>query len=104
MEKGFYYRVYELVAKIPFGKVTTYGSIAKAIGLRSSARLVGNACRAAAGTNSLPFHRVVNRSGELTGKHSFPDANYMRQALEAEGVKFIGEHVDMDNFFWDAEI
>lgn len=104
MEKDFYYRVYEIVSKIPFGKVTTYGSIAKAIGIRSSARLVGTACRAAAGTNDLPFHRVVNRNGELTGKHSFPDLNYMRQTLEAEGVRFVDENVDMEKYFWEAEI
>lgn len=103
MKKDFYYKVYEIVARIPIGKVTTYGSIGKAIGLASSARLVGMACRAAAEDLSLPFHRVVNRNGELTGKMSFPTPDYMRLALESEGVVFVGEAVDMDKCFWEAE-
>ena len=100
-DENFYYKVYEIVARIPCGKVTTYGAIAQAIGLKSSARLVGNACKAAAGESDLPFHRVVNRNGQLTGKHSFPDANYMYRTLISEGVEFVGERVDMQKHFWD---
>ncbi len=103
-DENFYYKVYEIVAKIPFGKVTTYGSIGKAIGLRSSARLVGTACRTGAQIEAVPFHRVVNRNGELTGKMSFPYPDYMKETLQAEGVGFIDEHVDMEQFFWEPEV
>lgn len=96
--------MYEIVARIPFGKVTTYGSIARALGIGRSARLVGLACRMAAGRMDLPFHRVVNRNGELTGKHNFPTIDYMENTLRAEGVHFINSRVDLKNFFWDAEI
>lgn len=102
-DENFYFKVYEIVAKIPYGKVTTYGSIAKALGMRSSARLVGTALRSAADSADLPFHRVVNRNGLLTGKHSFPDPDYMQNALKAEGITFIDEAVDMKKHFWEVE-
>lgn len=100
MEKDFYDRVYEIVARIPSGKVTTYGKIAEKLGLRSSARMVGWALNAAAGRTDLPFHRVVNRNGELTGKRHFPTPEFMREALEAEGITFAGDAVDLDKHLW----
>ena len=103
-DENFYYKVFEIVALIPFGKVTTYGSIAKAIGLRSSARLVGTALRSAADHADLPYHRVVNRNGELTGKHSFPTPDYMKNALLAEGITFKGDAVDMSIHFWEVDL
>jgi len=100
LSKDFYYSVYEVIAKIPFGKVTTYGYIAKSLGLASSARLVGTACRHRAYLLDLPFHRVLNRNGELTGKHSFPTPDFMKNALEAEGIEVIGDKVDLSKFLW----
>jgi len=104
IDDSFYFRVYEIIAQIPFGKVTTYGSIARALGIGRSARLVGLACRLAAGRIDLPFHRVVNRNGELTGKHNFPTPDYMEKMLLSEGVRFVDGRVDLKNFFWEAEI
>lgn len=106
-QQDFFRRVYTIVAQIPYGKVTTYGHIAKALGLRSSARMVGWAMNAAISEDFLPCHRVVNRNGELSGKMHFPTPTYMREMLEAEGVAFTKEAVDMDNHLWippiDAE-
>jgi O-6-methylguanine DNA methyltransferase len=65
--QDFFVRVYKVVAKIPYGKVTTYGAIAEACGIKSSARTVGWAVNVAK-ESGLPCHRVVNRNGELTGK------------------------------------
>ncbi len=99
--KDFYLSVYEIVAKIPVGKVTSYGAIAKALGIGMSARMVGFALNAAKDRTDLPCHRVVNRLGELTGKLAFPYPTFMRELLEQEGISFVGEAVDMKKHFWD---
>ncbi|MEP7219702.1 MAG: MGMT family protein [Bacteroidota bacterium] len=97
----FYSRVYAVVAEIPAGRVTTYGTIAAFLGARSSSRLVGYALLGVADDMALPCHRVVNRVGELSGKHHFPTPGLMRELLESEGVEFDGERVVMSRHFWD---
>ncbi|MDG5767188.1 methylated-DNA--[protein]-cysteine S-methyltransferase [Balneolales bacterium ANBcel1] len=101
--KDFYDRVYEVVARIPEGRVTTYGAIARHLGTGGSARLVGWALNKTLsnGHGMLPCHRVVNRTGALTGKSWF-GGDVMEQMLRAEGVAF-DEHgcVDMERHFWE---
>ena len=87
MEKDFFQRVYEVVKQIPYGRITTYGAIAKKIGAPKSARMVGYALNASHLNEEIPAHRVVNRKGLLTGKHHFQGTNLMQQLLENEGVK-----------------
>jgi methylated-DNA-protein-cysteine methyltransferase-like protein len=92
--------VYKVVAKIPYGKVSTYGAIAEYCGIKSSARTVGWAINGASASN-LPCHRVVNRVGALTGKFHFGDPNLMEELLKSEGVKFKEDGcVDMTKHFW----
>ncbi|MCL6097213.1 MAG: methylated-DNA--[protein]-cysteine S-methyltransferase [Bacteroidetes bacterium] len=96
----FFDRVYKVVAKIPRGKVTTYGTIAEACGIRSSARTVGWAFN---GTkeSGLPCHRVVNRFGALTGKIHFGDFHLMEEMLRSEGVEFNEDGcVKMEKHLW----
>ncbi|MBN1299623.1 MAG: MGMT family protein [Melioribacteraceae bacterium] len=96
----FFDRVYSVVSKIPKGKVTTYGAIAEVCGIQSSARTVGGALNAAAGSD-LPCHRVVNRNGTLTGKHHFGDPDLMEDLLKSEGVTFRDNgDVEMGKHFW----
>ena len=97
---NFYSKVYDIVKQIPIGKVTSYGAIAEAIGLRSSARMVGWALNAAKEQTDIPFHRVVNRNGDLTGQRFFATPTLMRELLESEGVSFIGDAVDMSKHLW----
>ncbi len=102
----FFENVYRIVNTIPRGKVTTYGAIARALGLRSSARMVGWALSAIAGgraegPGAIPAHRVVNRNGELTGKMHFSTPEMMRELLESEGVKFNGDAVDLKKHLWE---
>ncbi|MCG8376156.1 MAG: MGMT family protein, partial [Chlorobiales bacterium] len=68
--RTFYEKVYELVRLIPAGKVSTYGTIAEQLSVRSAARMVGWALNKA-DLEKVPAHRVVNRNGELTGKGHF---------------------------------
>jgi methylated-DNA-protein-cysteine methyltransferase related protein len=100
----FFQKVYAVVAKIPSGKVTTYGAVAEVIGIRSSARMVGWALNAKAGNFELPCHRVVNRNGDLSGKHHFPTPTMMYELLVAEGIEFNGDRVNMKKHLWKPEL
>ncbi len=98
--QDFFDKVYEIVAKIPKGKVTTYGAIAEVCGIKSSARTVGWALNSAKDSN-LPAHRVVNRFGALTGKMHFGDPNLMKDLLLSEGIEFGDDDcVIMEKYFW----
>ncbi len=86
-QSDFFERVWEVVAQIPDGKVTTYGHIAEHLGMKSAARTVGWAMQAAKGT-WLPCHRVVNRFGGLSGARHFGGPHIMEDLLRNEGVTF----------------
>ena len=102
MEKGFFEKVYEVVRQIPFGRVTSYGSIANFLGSKGSARMVGWAMNGSGKYTDVPAHRVVNRKGLLTGKHHFDGTNLMQQLLESEGIEVIGNQIqDFDKLFWN---
>lgn len=98
--------MYEIVAKIPYGRVTSYGSIARALGDSNSSRLVGYAMNECHHFHSdLPAHRVVNRNGLLTGKHHFAAETAMQELLEAEGIKVINDQIlSFKDIFWDPSI
>ncbi len=99
---NFFDRVYEVVLLIPFGKVTTYGAIAKYLGSARSSRMVGWAMNAAHSRPDVPAHRVVNRIGVLTGKHHFLGTNLMQQLLENEGVVVKDDKVqNFKEVLWD---
>ncbi len=98
-KKDFFNKVYDVTRKIPFGKVTTYGHIAEACGIRSSARTVGWALNGCG--QDIPAHRVVNRFGALTGKIHFGDINLMEELLRSEGIKFDENGcVKLDKHLW----
>lgn len=98
---SFFERVYQVVRKVPYGRVTNYGAIARFLGAARSSRMVGYAMNSAH-DKDVPAHRVVNRVGLLTGKHHFPGTNLMQQLLESEGIKVRGDQViDFDMLFWD---
>ncbi|GIZ09078.1 MGMT family protein [Flavobacterium sp. UMI-01] len=104
-ELNFFERVYAVARQIPFGRVTSYGAIAKALGASRSARMVGWAMNASHNLEDVPAHRVVNRKGLLTGKHHFEGTNLMQQLLESEGVKVVGNQiVDFEKHFWEPEV
>lgn len=94
-------RVYDVVATIPEGKVTTYGAIARHIGAAASARAVGSAMMAVPDDLGIPCHRVVNKNGSLSGSHHFATPTLMRDLLEEENVKFRRNVVVMEEHFWD---
>ena len=83
----FFERVYDVVSKIPSGRVSTYGAIASFLGTKNSARVVGWAMNASHLKGNIPAHRVVNRIGLLTGKNHFFGTNLMQQLLQNEGIE-----------------
>lgn len=101
---NFFEKVYEVARKIPYGRVTSYGAIAKYLGAARSARMVGWAMNSSGKHKDVPAHRVVNRNGILTGKHHFQGTNLMQQLLESEGIKVIDNKIiDFDVLFWHPE-
>lgn len=105
-QSDFYSRVYAVVRNIPFGRVTTYGAIARHLGIQSGARMVGYALNnliSKEESGQYPAHRVVNRLGQLTGRSYFP-GDTMREKLQQEGVEFKEEFtVNIDKHFWSPD-
>jgi len=102
---NFFEKVYEVAKLIPYGRVTSYGAIAKYLGAARSARMVGWAMNASHNNDQIPAHRVVNRKGLLTGKFHFDGTNLMQQLLENEGVVVIDNQIQsLEAVFWDPFI
>ncbi|WP_046743035.1 MGMT family protein [Kordia zhangzhouensis] len=100
--QNFFERVYEVARLIPYGRVTSYGAIAKYLGAARSARMVGWAMNNSGKYDDIAAHRVVNRKGLLTGKHHFQGTNLMQQLLESEGIEVIDNQIqNLENYFWD---
>jgi len=99
----FFEQVYQVVRLIPYGRVSTYGAIAKYLSTARAARMVGwalNCCHSS--PHFVPAHRVVNRIGMLTGKHFFGGTSVMQQMLESEGVEVEEDQVvNFSKLFWD---
>ncbi|WP_393969551.1 MGMT family protein [Kluyvera intermedia] len=96
---SFPHRVWQIVAAIPPGYVTTYGDVARLAGSPRAARQVGGVLRRLPEGSTLPWFRVVNRHGaiSLTG----PDLQRQRQALLADGVQVSGSgQIDMQKYRW----
>ena len=93
--------IYEIVRKIPYGKVATYGQIARLARNPRMSRVVGYAMHSA--PDDVPCHRVVNRFGELTDAfRPFGKATH-RMLLEMEGIEFKADGcVDLGKYQWNG--
>lgn len=100
---SFFEKVFEVVKCIPYGRVTSYGAIAKYLGSGGSSRMVGWAMNASHHSlEKIPAHRVVNRNGMLTGKHHFDGTDIMQQLLESEGAIVKNDRIiNFSKLFWD---
>lgn len=94
-----YDKIYEIVKRIPKGKVATYGQVAFLAGNSRWARVVGYALHVNPDTSTIPCHRVVNREGKVAPGFAFGGEDVQRKFLEAEGVVFEPDgRVDMDKY------
>lgn len=102
-DDSFFDKVFSVVRLIPHGRATSYGAIAEYIGMKGSSRMVGWAMNAShSQALPVPAHRVVNRNGDLTGKHHFPSPNLMEELLKSEGINVIDDRiVDFKKIFWN---
>jgi methylated-DNA-protein-cysteine methyltransferase related protein len=97
-----YRAIYAAVHRIPKGRVATYGQIAAVAGFPGRARQVGYALAATPDERVLPWHRVINASGEVSARaDGSPMARVQRGLLEAEGVRFdVRGRVDLKRYQW----
>ena len=96
----FYVQVYDLVCKIPKGKVATYGQSAKMLGSITYSRSVGNALHHNPDPENIPCHRVVASSGRLAENYAFGGKEGQRRRLVLEGVEVNGNKVDIKEYLW----
>lgn len=92
------YEILSVVEEIPYGRVASYGQLARLVGRERNARLVGKVLRIADDYGDYPCHRVVNHAGRLA-----PHFPQQRALLKEEGVAFLPcGHVDMARFRWEC--
>ncbi len=93
-------RIYAVVAKIPRGRVATYGWIAERAGLPRRARLVGQALSQLPSGRRVPWHRVINAQGRISFPARSRQAREQHRRLEGEGLYFLRGRVDLERFGW----
>jgi methylated-DNA-protein-cysteine methyltransferase-like protein len=95
-------RIYAVVSRIPRGRVATYGQVARLASLPGQARLVGFALGALPERNRIPWHRVVNAFGQISGRAGGSEwAALQRLRLEGERVRFDSRgSIDLSRFRW----
>lgn len=100
-----YDRIYQVVERIPKGRVATYGQVASLAGLYGQARLVGYALAATPDDLELPWHRVINSKGQVSLRAD-PDSDHLQRVLlESEGVRFDSRgRVPLDEFLWRPDM
>ena len=105
-ERDFFADVMDVVRRIPKGRVTSYGAIAKYLGAARSARIVGYCMNNSHAVKPhVPAHRVVNGAGILSGKHHFGPDERMQRLLKKEGVEVENDQVvDFAKKFWDPMV
>ena len=101
---NFFDRVYQVVKRIPEGKVATYGQIAALAGSPRAARQVGYALHVNPEPFVIPCHRVVNRFGGLAPAFAFGGMEIQKAILQQEGVD-VSElgYVDLNKYLWNSE-
>lgn len=97
---GLYERIYEMVRRVPRGHVASYGQIAELVG-GCSARMIGYALSAIPEGADIPWHRIVNRRGEIS---LIIGAEEQRERLESEGIHLsVTGRIDLTVYGWLGE-
>lgn len=97
-----YSSIYAAVRRVPKGRVATYGQVARLAGLPGRSRLVGKALSELA-DETVPWHRVVNAAGRISGRSEPSSPGAQKRRLEREGVRFRASgRIDFERFRWPA--
>jgi methylated-DNA-protein-cysteine methyltransferase-like protein len=102
--RALYRGIYQVIRRIPKGRVATYGQVAELAGIPNGGRVAGAALKVSKPTDALPWQRVIGKAGKTRGRIAIYDpvgAAIQRQLLEGEGV-IIGDSglVALDRFGW----
>ena len=102
---GTHHRIYDVVRRIPVGRVLTYGDVAALAGMPRQARLVGYALHALPSHSAVPWQRVINARGMISMGRAYPGGELVqRSLLESEGVGFDANgRVSLARFRWHPE-
>ena len=94
--------IFQVIAQIPYGRVASYGQIARLAGIPKHSRLVGYVLKHMDADSSLPWYRVINSQGKISlSKLNDQGQNIQAQLLLAEGILVIGDKVKMKEFQWN---
>lgn len=94
--------IFQVIAQIPYGRVASYGQIARLAGIPKHSRLVGYVLKHMDEDSSLPWYRVINSQGKISlSKLNDQGQNIQAQLLLAEGILVIGDKVKMKEFQWN---
>lgn len=96
-------KIYQVVKRIPKGKVATYGQVAAYAGNPHWSQVVGYALHSNPDPENIPCFRVVNRFGELSSAFAFGGINVQQQLLEAEGIEVNDGKVELSRYLWDGK-
>ena len=102
MNNNTFSMIYDVVKRIPKGKVATYGMVASLAGNPRWSRVVGYALHVNPDPENIPCYRVVNRFGEVSKAFAFGGENVQIELLKKDGVRFIDNKVDLSEFLWDG--
>lgn len=100
-DKNTFEKIYDVVRKIPYGQVATYGQVAALAGNKRWSRVVGYALHVNPDPNGIPCYRVVTKDGNVSQAFAFGGKNRQIELLEAEGVTFTDGRVDMKKHRWE---
>ena len=97
-------RIYELVRRVPRGRVVTYGQIAAMIGFPRHSRMVGRALRSLPEKSNVPWQRVLNAGGTISRRTGGDSHELQRLLLEAEGIVFNRNgRIPLERYRWDVD-
>jgi methylated-DNA-protein-cysteine methyltransferase-like protein len=102
-EESFTSRVKQVIKRIPYGSVATYGQVASVAGNYRAARQVAWVLHSSSEKDNLPWHRVINGKGEISLQ---PGCGFekQKQLLEKEGIVFDRRgRIDLERFLWNPE-
>ena len=100
-KEDFVAAVHQMVKTVPYGRATSYGAIARAIGYPNMSRMVGKVMGNCSEVG-VPAYRVVNSQGVLSGKDAFGTPTEMQERLEEEGIRVENNRIkDWKKVFWN---